>query len=98
MASHHESPQQANATATVQSIDRTITQVSLAEDGWAVEVEDEAGVRLTYWIADLDSVPSAGAVARFYHRYRDRRLCALEIDGQFVFDACQDQFATSHNH
>ena len=88
MASQHESHQQENATTTLQSIDRTITHVSLAEDGWAIEVEDAAGVRLTYWIADLDSAPLAGSVARFHHRYRDRRLCALEIDGQFVFDAC----------
>lgn len=70
-------------------IDRTVTQVTLSEDGWTLEVEDDAGVRLTYWIADPGWAPHSGTTARFYHRDRDKRLCALEIDGHVVFDACQ---------
>jgi hypothetical protein len=85
MTDHSESMD----TLDLPSVDKTITSVSLAEDGWAIEVEDADGVRLTYWIAALGQMPLEGSKARFFHRKFDRRLCGLEIDGQVVFDTCQ---------
>ena len=65
---------------------RTVTEVSRAEDGWSIEVEDTRGVRLTYWIAGAsDCVPQVGDIARFYGGVSGTPLHGLEINGYRVY-------------
>jgi hypothetical protein len=66
-------------------IERIITDVRRQEDGWGVEVQDERGHRLWYWIADTGCIPAAGSIARFFGGVSGQRLKGIEINGCQVF-------------
>jgi hypothetical protein len=72
---------------------RTVTSVHRAEDGWDIEVEDERGIRLTYWFASTsDYVPQIGDTAHFYGGVAGVPLHEVEINGCHVrYDASGEQ-------
>lgn len=64
---------------------RTITAVSHMAEGWSVEVEDAAGVRLTYWLADTGCIPHIGDTVTFYGGVAGQPLHGIEINGRRVY-------------
>jgi hypothetical protein len=66
----------------------TIVAASYREDGWEIEVENPAGLRLAYWVGGCNSAPAVGSTISFYHGQADNRVCRIEIDGERLFDTC----------
>lgn len=64
---------------------RLVTDVRRGEDGWAVEVEDPRGVRLTYWVASTSCVPHVGDTALFYGGAGGQPIQGIAINNCRVF-------------
>ena len=88
MVVQRQASQAARRSATVAQSSGTIVDAAYREDGWEIEVEIPAGVRLSYWVGGADSAPSIGSTITFYHGGVDDRVCCIEIDGQPLFDSC----------